>query len=177
MILSARKHKTELNRKGPEFIMGKGAKQGNPVSSNLFNFLLEGVCNNEELGNWGMKIDGKRLSNLRFADNYGLVITLKNFKWWQKAVERLFRSRLEANLAKTKKICINAAWKILWSLRKIYKSKFGITSKVRILENCTLPALSYSTQTQTVTRFQVDKLKATQRKRKEKSYIKKGRVD
>ena len=53
--------------------VGKGVRQGDPISPNLFSAVLEDVishCNWEERG---ILINGRRLSHLRFADDIVLV--------------------------------------------------------------------------------------------------------
>ena len=58
-----------LDKKGPKFKLERGVKQGDPLSPNLFNAVIEEIF--WELGweNVGIKINGRYLNNLRFADD------------------------------------------------------------------------------------------------------------
>ena len=56
--------------KGQTFEIGKGVRQGDPLSPKLFNFILEEIFRKmgwEERGS-GIKINGKFLNNLRFVN-------------------------------------------------------------------------------------------------------------
>jgi hypothetical protein len=63
------------------FKIQRGSKQGDPMSPKLFNAVLEKVFRKiqpkwVEKG-WGVKVGGKRLTNLRFADDVILVASSK----------------------------------------------------------------------------------------------------
>jgi hypothetical protein len=64
------------------FKIQRGSKQGDPMSPKLFNAVLEKVFKRIQLKwaekDWGIKVDGKRLTNLRFADDVILVASSKN---------------------------------------------------------------------------------------------------
>ena len=64
--------------KGSYFNIEKGVKQGDPLSPILFNTALEEVFRKLEWENKGILINGKKLSNLRFADD--IVIFSTNIK-------------------------------------------------------------------------------------------------
>ena len=58
---------------GANFKIQRGVKQGDPVSANLFNAVLEEIF---KLLRWyeeGLKIDGLYLNILRFADHVVLI--------------------------------------------------------------------------------------------------------
>ena len=55
--------------KGRYFNIEKGVKQGDPLSPILFNTALEEVFRKLDWENKGISINGKKLSNLRFADD------------------------------------------------------------------------------------------------------------
>ena len=60
---------------------------------------------------------------------------------------------------------IKKAWRNFWALKQFYKSKkLSVTAKTKILETCTIPALLYGAQTWTLTKRQIKKLQATQRR-------------
>lgn len=230
-IYSKAKAYVKTDIKGQVFEIGRGVRQGDPMSPNLFNSILEEIfreMNWEEKG-YGIKIDGKNLNNLRFADD--VVLIGKNEKELQKMfqdfIEKSAERGLTCNLEKTKamanrdenegikirdrkiekvedikylgktisfkdgmekeiKIRREAAWRSFWALKNIYKNKkIGLETKIKILESCTLPVLSYGAQTWALTNTQLNKLRVTQRsmersilniKRKEKVSNKKVRT-
>lgn len=92
------------DRKGETFPIKKGVRQGDPLSSNLFNAVLEEVFRNLEWEGRGLKIDGKWLNNLRFADD--IVLISENKDEVQKMLEELTKAcrrvGLVINASKTK---------------------------------------------------------------------------
>ncbi len=56
-----------LDKSGPTFEIKQGVKHGEPLSTNLFNSLLEEVFQKLNWGGRGVKINGLWLNNLRFA--------------------------------------------------------------------------------------------------------------
>lgn len=61
--------KIKTDKEGPRFQLQRGVKQGDPLSPKLFTCLLEEVFRELNWQNQGININGKRLSNLRFADD------------------------------------------------------------------------------------------------------------
>ena len=61
--------------KGPYFSVESGVRQGDLLSSTLFNCLLEEVFRSLDWGKKGINISGENLSNLRFADDVILIAT------------------------------------------------------------------------------------------------------
>jgi len=61
------------------FEIGRRVRQGDPLSPNLFNCVLEEIVRKMdwEKKGIGIKIDGKPLNNLRFADD---VVPVGNLK-------------------------------------------------------------------------------------------------
>lgn len=66
---STAKIRTEIE--GTPFKIERGVKQGDPISPKLFTCLLEQVFRKLDCGKkrYGLNINGKRLTNLRFADD------------------------------------------------------------------------------------------------------------
>lgn len=64
--------KIKLERHGEEFEIGKGVRQGDPLSPTLFIAVLEDIFQNLEWKNKGIWILNKRLTHLRFADDIAL---------------------------------------------------------------------------------------------------------
>ena len=58
----------------------------------------------------------------------------------------------------------NKAWGKFWSLNNVFKNKkSSLKSKMKILESCIMPVLSYGCQTWSLTKTQTSKLQSTQR--------------
>ena len=72
---SKAKVKTEFE--GETFRMKKGVRQGDPISPKLFTSVLEIIFRKVKWtkNNYGININGRRLSNLRFADDIVLFAT------------------------------------------------------------------------------------------------------
>ena len=50
----------------------RSARQGDPISPNLFTTTVQQVFKNDQLENKGINIDGEKLSDLRCADGVAL---------------------------------------------------------------------------------------------------------
>ena len=94
----------KLDKIGETFKIEKGVAQGDPLSSNLFNATLEWAFRKLNWEKYGINIDGKRLNNLRFADD--IVLVGQSREEIQKMVEELTtvsnQVGLQLNIAKTK---------------------------------------------------------------------------
>lgn len=55
----------KLDKKGKPFKIGRGVKQGDPLSPNLFNEVIEEIIRGLNWENRGIKIYWKYLNNLR----------------------------------------------------------------------------------------------------------------
>jgi len=64
-----------MDQVGPKFPIGSGVKQGDPLFSNLFNATLEGIFGRLQWQNYGIKINGEMINNLKFADDIVLIAT------------------------------------------------------------------------------------------------------
>ena len=60
------------NHVSEPFAIGRGVRQGDPISSKLFTAVIEEIFKKSDLDQ-GINIDGERLQNLRFADDVALV--------------------------------------------------------------------------------------------------------
>ena len=98
------KVKTEIE--GETFQIKKGVRQGDPMSPKIFTCILEMIFRklNWNKKRYGININGKRLSNLRFADD--IVLFAKSESELRKMMEELTdKSKevgLEMNTSKTK---------------------------------------------------------------------------
>lgn len=68
-IYSQSVSRVKMERKGEEIAIGKGVRQGDPISPKLFIAVLEQVFKNIQWKNKGISILNKRLTHLRFADD------------------------------------------------------------------------------------------------------------
>ena len=60
------------NHVSEAFTIGRGVRQGDPISPKLFTAVIEEIFKKADLDK-GINIDGERLQNLRFADDVALV--------------------------------------------------------------------------------------------------------
>ncbi len=58
------------------------------------------------------------------------------------------------------------AWRNFWTDRIFLKSKMNLGSKIKILEQCVLPSLTYEAQTWAITRLQEEGVREIQNKMK-----------
>lgn len=58
---------------GEPFEIERGVRQGDPLSPNLLNCILEEAMRSLDWKDRGIKINGEFLNNLRFADNVVLI--------------------------------------------------------------------------------------------------------
>ncbi|KAL1139139.1 hypothetical protein AAG570_009199 [Ranatra chinensis] len=65
--------KSRLDRRGIEFAVENGVKQGDPLSPELFNCVLEEVFHNLRWESKGLSFGCKKLNYLRFANDIVLI--------------------------------------------------------------------------------------------------------
>ncbi|KAI5716877.1 hypothetical protein M8J76_013824 [Diaphorina citri] len=97
--------KIKLEKVGPPFRLERGVRQGDPISPKLFTALLEQVFRNIDWDeHMGININGKTLSNLRFADDIALFA--ENHEDIQRMLQHLSKESekvgLKINESKTK---------------------------------------------------------------------------
>ena len=73
--MQVRKQQLELDMEQQTFQIGKGVRQGCILSPCLFNFYAEYIMRNTGLEETqaGIKIAGRNLNNLRYADDTTLI--------------------------------------------------------------------------------------------------------
>ncbi len=69
-----------------------------------------------------------------------------------------FNSNMETVITKR----ISNAWKTFWAHKTILKSKMKLGLKIKILESCVIPVLTYGAQSWSLTQRQVKRLQQTQ---------------
>lgn len=94
----------KIEKEGARFKIRRGVRQGDPLSPNMFNCVLEDIIRELNWEECGVIVNGKRINNLRFADDIILIAT--SASEIQKMGEDLFRSSrkrgLQPNMIKTK---------------------------------------------------------------------------
>ena len=68
-IYSRSTARIQLERKTDPFNVGKGVRQGDPLSPKLFSAVLESIFRKLNWEHYGINVDGVLLSHLRFADD------------------------------------------------------------------------------------------------------------
>ena len=87
------------------FQIGKGVRQGHILSPCLFNFYAEHIMRNAglEKAQAGIKIAGRNLNNLRYADDTTLMVETEELKsLLMKVKEESEKVGLKLNIQKTK---------------------------------------------------------------------------
>jgi len=95
----------KTDRTGPTFKMGRGVRQGDPLSPNVFNCALEEIFRKINWENKGIKINGKYINNLRFADD--VILIGKSKEEIQELAEEFLRHSKEAGLTDNTSKTIN----------------------------------------------------------------------
>lgn len=97
----------KLHQNTNEIKIGRGIRQGDTISPKLFNTALEEIFKRLQWQDKGILINGKRLNNLRFADD--VVIIAENPTDLQQMLRELNvkagKAGLKINLNKTKTMC------------------------------------------------------------------------
>lgn len=113
----------KLNSEGEKFPIRRGVRQGDPLSPNLFNVILEHAFRSLNWEDKGIKIDGKYLNNLRFADDVILLSDKCEIleKMASELVAECEKVGLEINTSKTKLLSTNPNAKIVLNNTEIEK--------------------------------------------------------
>jgi hypothetical protein len=69
----------------------------------------------------------------------------------------------EERIQKEVKRRINLGWRSYWALKNIYKGKLDLRTKIKVLEKCTMPVITYGAQTWALTEKLTEKLRTAQR--------------
>lgn len=105
----------KLDTKGTCFQLGRGVKQGDPLSPNLFNSVLENIFRELNWEGKGIKINGMWLNNLRFADD--VVLISRNMDELRDMASELYEASKKAglfiNVDKTKILSENTGGVVL----------------------------------------------------------------
>lgn len=96
----------KLKAVGNLFTIEKGVRQGNPLYPKQFNAVLESISKKLDWDNYGLNINSRHLSHLRFADDI-ILIEEEPQKLQQMIQSLAMKSReisLDINSSKTKLI-------------------------------------------------------------------------
>ncbi len=97
--------RVKTDKTGGSINIERGVRQGDPLSPNLFNCILEEIFRRLEWEGKGIKIDGEHLNNLRFADD--VVLISDNIEELEMLGNEFVGKSLEAGLEVNKgKTCI-----------------------------------------------------------------------
>ncbi|CAH0717940.1 unnamed protein product, partial [Brenthis ino] len=91
----------QLEKKSQPFKVGKGVRQGDPLSPKLFSAVLESIFRKLNWENLGINIDGTSLTHLRFADD--IVLFAKTPEAITKMIEDLATESERVGLKLTQK--------------------------------------------------------------------------
>jgi len=104
------------------------------------------------------RIEGPEEKLKKFMVGNAKIVRVEEYTYLGQTVAFEYRTEKELKIRRIK------AWGKFWSLNKISKNKkLGLKSKVKILDSCILPVLSYGSQTWSLTKVQTQKLQKTQR--------------
>lgn len=207
-LYSKSKAYIKMDKRGNIFSISRGVRQGDPLSPNIFNCVLQEIFRKFNWKEKGIKINGEWLNNLRFADDIVLIgKNIEEIELMLKDLDKVakeyglnmneLKTKIMANY-NTKKFEIKisnmeiekveeikylgqifsfnkkfekeignrlaSGWKAFWALKNILQSKIKIENKIRILEMCVLPCITYGAQTWAITQKQTRKLTTTQLK-------------
>ena len=102
--MQVRKQQLELDMELDWFQIGKGVRQGCILSPCLFNFYAEYIMRNAGLDETqaGIKIAGRNINNLRYADDTNLMAEEELKRLLMKVKEESEEVDLKLNIQKTK---------------------------------------------------------------------------
>lgn len=94
----------KLETTGDEFPIERGVRQGDPISPKLFSAVLETIFRRLDWDNFGINVNGEKLSHLRFADDLILFSECPNTleRMLQQLSDESAKAGLSMNVAKTK---------------------------------------------------------------------------
>lgn len=117
MIYGKSTAQIKLERSGEEFPIERGVRQGDPISPKIFSAVLELIFRRLDWDNFGINVNGEKLSHLRFADDLILFaecpMTLE--KMLQQLSDESANAGLTMNITKTK-VMSNSSQKIAISV-------------------------------------------------------------
>ena len=102
--MQVRKQQLELDMEKQWFQIGKGVRQGCILSPCLFNLYVEYIMQNARLdeAQAGIKIAGRNINTLRYANDTTLMAESKDFTFLMKVKEESEKAGLKLNIQKTK---------------------------------------------------------------------------
>ncbi|MEG7522669.1 MAG: reverse transcriptase domain-containing protein, partial [Chromatiales bacterium] len=145
----------------------RGVRQGDTISPKLFTATLESIFRRLTWKNRGLKIDGKYLSHLPFADDILICANkpheLQQMLQEQHSIRQRYSIR-DNNQDKEIQRRITAIWAAFAKHRDNFKGNFGTCWKREVYNSCVLPAMTYGAETWALTKQAKHKLAAAQSK-------------
>ena len=94
----------KLDKNGEPFRVERGVRQSDPLSSKLFNAALEKIFRELDWESYGIRVNGKNLNHLRFADDIVLIGESKEIvtTLLRELIKASSVAGLKMNFAKTK---------------------------------------------------------------------------
>jgi hypothetical protein len=199
---------TTLHKESDPIPIRKGVRQGDTISPKLFTACLEDIFRDLDWELKGIPINGKRLNNLRFADDVALIAeSMEDIEICLNELTNASKARgLRINMEKTKLLRnpyarhgnvkignttieevgsyvylgqtislqnrdmssevsrrIQAGWRAFREHADILKGKIPMSLKRKLYHQCVLPAMTYGSESWTMTKAMEHKLHAAQR--------------
>uniref|UniRef100_A0A7I5EAY7 Reverse transcriptase domain-containing protein n=1 Tax=Haemonchus contortus TaxID=6289 RepID=A0A7I5EAY7_HAECO len=158
----------------------RGVRQGDTISLKLFSAALVNIMRHLEWKDLGIKVDGRFLHHLRFADD--IVLITPDIEQAERMLVDLWKDRLEAEPNEgdvhekrtgrgvdmtdlAPELCRRkcAAWGAVKNIERVVKKTKNIRLRAHLFDTAVLPALTYASETWTLRKQDEHAVSVTQR--------------